>query len=69
MTFEGGKRYRDAVGRRWLVTFKVTFGEDQEVMIVRRWLKHRIAMTEGRTDKATVYVPFGWTTIYAEDER
>lgn len=69
MTFEVGKRYRDAAGRRWLVTYTVTLLRgDQEVMIVRRWFKHRIAMTEERGDKATIYVPSGWVTIYAEGE-
>lgn len=69
MTFEVGKRYRDAAGRRWRVVEKVMFDENQDVMIVRRRFRKRIAMTEGRADRATVFFPFGFTTIYAEDEQ
>lgn len=68
MTFEVGKRYSDAVGRKWRVIEKVTFDENQDVMIVRRRFKKRIAMTEGRVDRATVFFPLGFTTIYAEEE-
>ncbi len=67
MTFEVGMRYKDAVGRKWKVTEKVIFGENQEVMIVKRRFKKRIAMTEGRTNMATIFIPFGWTTIYTEE--
>ena len=65
--FEVGKRYTDAVGRRWKIIREVTLGYGHRVFLVRRWFRTEVA-TLGSPDRATILFSNGFTTLYAEEE-
>ncbi|MBE6524462.1 MAG: hypothetical protein E7Z65_06295 [Thermoplasmata archaeon] len=66
--FELGKRYYDAVGRRWKVVKLIHHG-DYDILLVRRGFRTEIGCTEPDGKTATVlFSEFGFTTIYAEAE-
>lgn len=69
MTFEVGRKYYDAVDRRWQVIKRIRHG-DYDVLLVRRRFRTEIAFTEPDTDntQATIlFNEFGWTTIYDDE--
>lgn len=70
MTFEVGRKYYDAIGRKWKVIKRIRHG-DYDVLLVRRRFRTEIAFTEPDTDntQATIlFNEFGWTTIYEDDD-
>ena len=70
-TFEKGKTYRDAVGRKWKVV-KVIHHGDYDILLVKRRFRTEIAFTEpdvGNTQATILFNGFGWTTIYDEEEK
>ena len=66
--FEVGKRYYDAVGRRWKIIREVTVGYSHRVFLVRRWFRTEIAALD-TPDRMTILFSNGFTTLYAEEER
>ena len=67
MTFEVGRCYYDAVGRKWRIVKRTMIDESTVVFIVRHHFKVQIAV-EDTPDMATVLLDEGFTTIYAEVE-
>ena len=63
MTFEIGKTYRDAVGRKWKIIKWRKVGDECTVFIVRRRFRTEIAVQDS-SDKATVLIDYGFSTIY-----
>ncbi len=77
MTFKVGKTYQSAVkGRKYHVTmkFRVQDTDCLLVYLVRpttlfgRTSAYRPSMIEDSGKTATVLIPYGFTTIYAEEE-
>ena len=77
MTFEVGRTYQSAVrGKKYHVTMKFRV-QDTDCLLVYlvlptslfgRTSQYYPAMIEEDGKTATVLLPFGFTTIYAEDE-
>lgn len=65
--FEVGKKYFDAVGRRWKIVKEVTVGYSHRVFLVRRWFRVEIAALD-TPDRMTILFNNGFTTLYAEEE-
>ena len=66
MGFEIGKKYPDAVGRRWKV-LACRSVNGQCTMLVRHLLRTEIAIRDTQ-DRATILLDYGFTTLYAEEE-
>ena len=67
--FKVGKRYRDAVGRKWKVMKYLHHGEYGDQMAVKRWNRIEIAFVEPDGNTATILFDFGFTTLYAEEKK
>lgn len=67
MTFEVGRKYYDAIGRRWKVVEIRYHGELGDLMIVKRRFKVEIALSETDRKTAIVLLDQGFTTIYDEE--
>ncbi len=68
MTFEVGRKYYDAVGRKWKVISSVSDSEGRIVLAVRRWGKGVCIAFEEYDGVATVLFKEGFTTLYVEEE-
>ena len=66
--FKVGERYSDAVGRKWKVLKWVTIGDSYRVFLVKRGFRTEIAVMD-TSDRMTVLVDHGFTTLYAEEEK
>lgn len=68
MTFEVGRKYYDAIGRKWKVIASVYDSEGNIVLAVRRWDKGVCIAFEEYDGVATVLFKEGFTTIYEKEE-
>ena len=63
MTFLIGKTYRDTIGRKWKIIKWKIVGDGYTVFLVRHRFKTEIAVQDS-TDKATILLDYGFTTIW-----
>ena len=69
--FQVGKKYRDAIGRRWKIlhSYWLPKGDQaDEYYIVRNWRKGLALAVRDTETTASVLFDDGFTTIYAEEE-
>lgn len=70
MTFRIGETYRDSIGRRWTVIHAVKIRDEWALLVKEdKWIakKYYLAKMESQ-DRATVFLDYGFTTIYADKE-
>ena len=69
--FQDGKRYKDAIGRKWKILHTYWFPKGDhadEYFIVRNWKKGSALAVRETETTASVLFDDGFTTIYTEEE-